>query len=145
MRCCNEEVEMYIIFLRVLDNQSKLQRIYETVEHHFLSKEKVLITTPSDEIARYIDQLLWRLPPESFLPHLVSNDISVEHVVITTQQKNLNGAKILFNLCPDVSSLVCEFQKTYELFDETESSKRELSERKQTEYKKMGFEISVID
>lgn len=130
-----------VIFLSVKDNASKIARICETVHHHFELKEHLLILVPSEEAAKYIDQLLWRFPEESFLPHSYTNKASKDLVTITTQLKNLNESSILFNLCPEVSLISQEFKKIYDLFDETHPQKLQLSQQRESIYHTRGYHV----
>jgi DNA polymerase III subunit chi len=132
-----------IIFLSVANNATKLEKICSTVYQHYEQKERVLITVPSQEAALYIDQLLWRSPEESFLPHLITETPSEEPVVITTVLRNLNQAKILLNLCPEASGIASEFSRVYELLDLTHPSKEKLSRERQAAYRAQTYFIET--
>lgn len=123
-----------VIFFPVKDNQSKLTLITETIQKHFVLKQPVLISVPSFEAAQYVDQLLWKMPEESFIPHVITDFPSKEFIVITTKPENLNKAKILFNLCPRINPTFKDFEVVYELMDETHPSKLELSIQRQKDY-----------
>lgn len=128
-----------IIFIQVKDNAAKLNKICATVQKHFELKESILITVPSAEAAVYIDQLLWRLPEESFLPHAVVHSPSQEMVAITTATANINQAKILLNLRSEAISFASEFLRIYELFDLTHFEKERLSLQRQAVYQSLGY------
>lgn len=130
-----------IFFLRVVDNTAKLQRLCHIVQDVFLSKENLLIIVPSDEVAAYIDQLLWRLPEESFLPHVIANGPIKERVVITTAASNLNQADTLLNLCPTIPANAKDFQTIYELLDLTHPTKEDLSRKRIEAYQAAGSQV----
>lgn len=130
-----------ITFIRVPNNAAKAACICQVIQHHFSQGESVLVAVPNMEAAEYIDQLLWRRPEESFLPHAVVQGVTKEVVAITTKKDNLNGAKVLFNLCPDVSPIVGEFEIVYELHDETQADKLQLSQQRRGVYAAAGYEI----
>lgn len=130
-----------VIFIRVLDNASKTMHICKSIQHHFDQGEKILITVANDEAATYVDLLLWRLPEESFLPHLVSQQPSYEHVVITTVKENLNKATVLLNLCQEASPIGSQFKTIYELYDETHPDKLKLSKQRKQSYQSQGFSV----
>lgn len=132
-----------IIFLKAPDNASKMAHICMTIQSHFDQGHRVLITVPSMEAAHYVDQLLWRYPEESFLPHVISQKPLKESVLITTEQENLNQATVLFNLCPAASPICAQFTTVYELFDETHLEKLRLSEIRHKAYQAQGFMTSV--
>jgi DNA polymerase-3 subunit chi len=137
----NTPLQKQAAFLKAVDNTTKLRRIYETVSKHFLQHESILITVNSAEVATYIDQLLWRLPEEGFIPHTIANSPVQERVVITTEQKNLNQAPVLFNLCPQIVANVHEFQLIYDLLDMTHPDKERASRERQRNYQTAGFAV----
>jgi DNA polymerase-3 subunit chi len=136
--------EVKLFFLKVEDVESKLGKICSTVKNHFNQRDKILITVPDEASATYVDQLLWRLPPESFIPHVIAAQPINEAVVITTGLRNLNQATILINLCPNPSSILQHFQTVYELMDMTAPIKTTLSQQRYETYKKAGYSITII-
>lgn len=132
-----------ITFLKVSDNQSKLLRICETIKSHFERGHSILITVGSEEVAQFIDNLLWRIPEESFLPHEKGNKSTKEAILITTTQENLNNASVLFNLCASASQLCAQFDHIYELLDETHEAKLAASQARLTAYKAAGYDTVI--
>src|ERR1700733_12508764 len=106
-------------FLHVADNTIKTSSISSVVGNHFLQKQPILIIVPNADAASYVDQLLWRLPEDSFVPHQIASEPISENVVITTEHRNLNGAKFLFNLCSTIIPIFSQFELIYELLDQT--------------------------
>ena len=131
----------FITFLKVLDNAAKAKRISDAANHYFLKNIPVLITVPNDQAAQYIDQLLWRLPDSSFLPHQLTEAPSKELVVITTAQNNVNQAKTLINLCPTAAQSPDQFTTIIELLDHTSTEKLQLSQQRQAAYQSLGYTI----
>lgn len=131
-------------FIRVIDNPSKLSQICALVQRHYEQGEAILITLPNTEAAQYIDQLLWRLPEESFLPHQIATSPTQEKITITTLTQNLNSAKVLLNLNPGASPIANEFEMVYELFDETHPAKQELSKQRFENYQNQKFSVALI-
>ena len=138
------EILPNISFIRVTDNRTKLMRLCSTLLHHFLQKENVLITVQDQKTAHFLDDMLWRMPEESFLPHVLTESPTEEQIVITTGRKNLNQAKILFNLCPQSSQICGQFPVVYELLDETDAGKEKLSLQRQGAYLSVGYPVRVI-
>lgn len=121
-------------FLTVTDNASKLQQLCTVVHKHFIKGESLLIAVPTQEAAAYLDQLLWKMSEESFVPHCVANGPTQERVTITTEATNVNQAKILLNLLSTIHPTTNDFEFIYELFDQTSPEKEELSKKKQAHY-----------
>lgn len=123
-----------VTFISVHDNAQKLDAIYYVVQKHFMNEESIHIAVPNAEAAEYVDNLLWRYPPESFIPHVVTMNATEEKIVISTKEENLNRATILLNLCTAPPAHFREFKIIYELHDETHPSKTELSRQRKTFY-----------
>lgn len=134
-----------ITFLIVKDNQTKLKSICKIAQKHFEKKQPILILAPSEEIAEYIDQLLWRIPEESFLPHQKSDLSSNDFITISTKMENLNRARIAFNLYSSICPLHQEFDQIYELYDETHPSKKEQSLQRKNAYASIVKNIEFIE
>lgn len=133
-----------IFFLKVSDNPSKLKRICDLIQQHFMHGNRLLIAVHNAEAAQYIDQLLWRMPEESFLPHVIAQEKSSEQIVITTKNGNLNNAAILLNLCPEIPSMCDFFEKIYDLYDETQPGKLALSQKRQADYQAADYSWTLI-
>lgn len=132
-----------IYFLRVADISSKLNRICRTVQTHFDRKESVLIAVPSQEAAAYIDQLLWRQPEESFLPHMIVNTPTKEMVAITTSKTNINSAKALINLNPDIPKNIDDYLIIYDMLDLTHPAKEQLSRAREAAYRELQHLVEI--
>jgi len=135
---------MKIKFLKTTDNSMKLRRLGASIEYYFLKNKRVLVVVPSEAAGEYLDKFLWEQPKESFVPHCFSNDKLNEEVVITTENSNLNNAEILINLCPDRSPIADQFEFVFELWDETDQSRKELSEKRFNAYAAAGAEVELI-
>lgn len=133
-----------VCFIRVTDNASKLQKLCTVIHDHFVRKDRVLIVVPSVEVAKYIDQLLWRMPEESFVPHAIANGPSRELVAITTSLSNVNGASTLVNLLPNIHPNTGPVEVIYELLDMTSKEKEGISRGKQDAYRSAGHVVEEI-
>jgi len=120
--------------------------ICNKVQEAFKQEKRLLIAVPHLQAAEYIDALLWRTPPESFLPHIIANTPTSEWIAITVQQQqNVNQAARLLNLCPIISPLYRDVQEVYDLFDETHREKMELSKQRLQVYQANGLIIHKED
>lgn len=132
-----------VTFKTVHQVKQKLTVICSLVEQHFQRAEKVLLLVPNEAAARYLDQLLWSHPPESFLPHTISSRPIAAAIVISQEAQNLNQAQVLINLCPAISPIAGEFKQVFELFDCTDSAKEELSKKRLEAYQQLGYAVTV--
>ena len=136
-----------VIFYRVKDSAAKIQLIcmkaHEAVQH----EKRLLVSVPTLQAAQYIDALLWKLPEESFLPHVISDAPTLEWIAITVQDQakqnhsNVNQAARLLNLCSTPATLHQQVEEIYELWDETDPQKTELSQQRFRFYQTKGCEV----
>ncbi len=131
-----------VIFYHVKDNQTKLNLICTKALEAFRDEKRLLIIVNSFQAAQYVDQLLWRFPPNGFMPHVIADTSTAEWIAITLQdQHNVNQATTLLNLSPSYSSLSLKMEEVYEIYDETHSDKRALSEQRLKTYQSHGIMI----
>jgi len=132
-----------IVFFQVQDISKKLQKIVETTQFHFEKKEPFLILVEDSKAQNFVDELLWKHPPTGFLPHVATDELSVEKVVITKIKKNINQAAAVFNLCSTPLFIEGPFKIIYELEDLTTPSKKNLSTVRFDAYKQAGLPIEA--
>src|SRR5690349_21499374 len=89
-----------VVFFQVRDNGAKIKKIVETAHTHFERKEPLLVLVEDPKAKEFVDTLLWKTPDTSFLPHLATDEPTTELIAIALAKKNVNQAKIAFNLCP---------------------------------------------
>ena len=112
-----------VVFFQVRDAGAKLRRICETARSHFERKEHFLILVEDAKAATFVDELLWKIPETSFLPHVVSDEITKDWIAVSKIKKNVNGARAAFNLCPTPLLIEGPFRIIYEFEDLTAPSK----------------------
>ncbi len=123
-----------IIFIKVADNKTKIGHLCDRIKTYFQIGERILVTVSVHEAASYIDDLLWRYPEDSLLPHHIIYTPSNERVAIALTRENLNNATALFSLLPEAYPQFEQFATVYEFYDETHPSKAELSKQRLTAY-----------
>lgn len=128
-------------FIRVNTNSEKQHALCHLVVDHCSKKEKVLILVPSNEAATYIDQLLWKQPEESFIPHAICQGPANEPVAITTASANVNRASFVVNLTSLPLEDLPNVKFIYELNDGTSPEREALSRKKLQAYSEGGFQI----
>lgn len=138
-----ESPPIRIVFFQVRQPHTKLERLTEMAAAHFEKREHFLIVSEDEKAVQYIDELLWKFPPTSFLPHVASEDPTPSLIAITRCKKNINQARFAFNLCP--TPLVFEglFRLIYDFEDLTSPSKQQLSAHRFDAYKKAGYLIEA--
>ena len=132
-----------VIFFQVNDNATKLKKIVEMAHHHFGKKEPFLIFVEEEKSEKFVDELLWKHPPTSFLPHVASDNNTNDFIAITKSKNNVNSAGVAFNLCSTSLFLNHPFKIIYEFEDLTSPVKKNLSSQRFDSYKKAGFFIEA--
>lgn len=131
-----------IVLFQVKENQSKIQKIVTTAHEHFGLKESLLFFVEDEKALHFMDDLLWRVPEQSFLPHSTSDLISRDRIVITKTKTNVNGSIFAFNLCP--TPLLMEgFKVIYDFEDLTSLPKKNLSSLRFQAYKEARMSIEA--
>lgn len=133
--------ETRVIFFQVRDNPSKLAKILETAHAYFKKKERFLILVEDEKAQQFVDELLWKSPPTSFLPHIATDDATDEWIVISKMKQNKPRAKIAFNLCS--TPLLLPFRLIYDFEDLTAPNKQTLSNLRFDAYKQNHFSIEA--
>lgn len=138
----NDLTKPKVTFFKVKDNAAKIQIICAKAKEVFTLEKRLLITVPSFDAAQYIEALLWRIPEESFMPHVIADTTTKEWIAITMQdQQNVNQASRLLNLCPNISSITEGIDEIFEFYDETHPQKKELSDKRLSHYQSKGFDL----
>jgi DNA polymerase III subunit chi len=130
----------------VKDNSAKIHLICTKAQEAFKQEKRLLIAVPNFQAAQYVEALLWKVPAESFMPHVVSDTPTSEWIAITMQeQHNVNQAVRLLNLCPTPSPLYQHqhIAEVYELYDETHPQKAELSQQRLQLYQSKGLLVKI--
>ena len=130
-----------VIFFQVQNASAKLDRLVETVQTHFHRKEHVLILADDERALAFADELLWKSPPNGFLPHVICEEESQEWIVLAKVKKNLNKAKVAINLCSTPLLIEGPFRIVYDFEDFSSSNKKMLSQIRYTAYRQAGFPI----
>ncbi len=134
---------MNIIFITVRDTQAKLAKLCSIAQRHFSSATPLLFMTADEKAKSFLDELLWKMPPESFLPHVASNMPCKELIAITSGSQNVNEAKAIFNLTPAPLTLEQEGLTIYEFDEQSSEARRKASEERYNAYRQKGLPIST--
>ncbi len=126
--------ETRAIFFQVSDASSKKGRIVETARAHFSKKESLLFFVEDEKAQIFMDELLWKLPDFSFLPHVACDKPTTDYIVITKGKSNVNLAKFAFNLCP-TPLLLPGFKLIYDFEDLSAPNKQSFSALRFNAYK----------
>lgn len=134
----------HVIFLSVKNNQQKILAICTVAEEYFQKEKNLLIAVANETSARYVDELLWRVP--YFLPHaIISEPKAVPLAIAIAPESNLNEAAALLNLSIHITDLTKNFYLVYELMDFTSEDREEKAKQRYRYYQQLGWKITVTD
>lgn len=129
-----------IIFIQIKKASDKLINITKTAALHFENKKHILFLTEDEASQKYVDDLLWKEPKFSFLPHCVSDSASEDYIVITTNKVNVNNCLHVFNLTSEPFNYF-DCSIIYEFDDQTDKKRALISKTKFKFYKDHGHII----
>jgi DNA polymerase IIIc chi subunit len=131
-----------IIFFQIKKQSDKLANITKTASMHFENRKPILFLVGDDNSQTFLDELLWKEPRFSFLPHTIAEIPIEENIVISQKRVILNNAQYIFNLTSDpISDLECNV--IYEFDDYTDKERALISRKKFKFYKENGFLIEA--
>ena len=135
--------ETGVILFQVKGNGLKIQKIIETAHNHFRKKESLLFFVEDEKALHFLDELLWKIPETSFLPHSISDTPKTDKITITKTKNNRLGSLFAFNLCP-TPLLIPGFKNIYDFEDLSNPFKKNLSEMRFKAYKDSKMSIRLI-
>jgi DNA polymerase IIIc chi subunit len=138
----SDQLPARVVLFQVRQPNLKVMKLVQTANAHFEKKEPLLIVVEDEKTMLYVDELLWKEPPTSFLPHVVADNDTPAFVAITKSRANVNQAKFAFNLCP-TPLLIEGIRLIYDFEDLTSPLKQQLSSVRFDAYKKAGCLIEA--
>ena len=130
-----------VVFFQVSDATTKLNWVAQMAQFHFSKKERFLIVAEEAKALAFTDELLWKHPPDSFLPHAIVEETCEDWIALTKEKKNLNDARYVFNLCPTPLLIDGPFYIIYEFEDTSSTNKKLLSQVRFDAYKQAHYPI----
>jgi DNA polymerase IIIc chi subunit len=127
------------VFFQGRQQNEKLLRLTATCVDHFNKKEPITIFVEDEKGALFVDELLWKFPSTSFLPHTLEGE---DFISITSVKKKFGDPKIAFNLC-STPLLLEGFKIIYDFEDLTSPSKKNFSSLRFDAYKQAGYLIEA--
>ncbi len=135
--------ETRVVLFQIREAKEKLYRLSEQAAFHFERKEFLIILAEDEKAALFVDELLWKTPPTSFLPHTLTEEPTSDYIAISRCKKNVNQARYAFNLSPTPLLIEGPFKIIYDFEDLTSPSKQQFSALRFDAYKKAGHLIEA--
>jgi len=125
---------MRVVFFPVHTPVEKLKRLAQVADVHFKKADPLLFFVPDETAWKFVNELLWKLPPASFLPH----PSKLLHIRLQLDAQ----VGTVFNLTPVALPSGC-CKVVYEFEDATSPEKERLAKARYESYKGFGCPISV--
>ena len=129
-----------VTFFQVTSDQMKRTRIVSVAHEYFEKKQPLLFKLPHKKALEYLDLLLWRLPQDSFLPHVIKDTPCQDLIVLTSSEENPNEARSIFNLTGE-PILNPHFTTIYTFEDLSSTEKNTIAQKHYHAYKTHGYKI----
>ncbi|MFA6915880.1 MAG: DNA polymerase III subunit chi [Parachlamydiales bacterium] len=134
---------MNVTFFTVTTTAHKKECISAIAREYALKGKNLQFIVEDDNVAKFVDQLLWSFPAESFLPHTLKKVPSIEKIAIFTKNDpKWPKAETTFNLLS--APLENESGDVLELLDKTDAAKEAASQSKLQHYKNAGIEVRHV-
>jgi len=129
-----------VTFFEVKNDAVKRKQIVTLAQEYFEKKQPLLFKLPHQKALEYLDLLLWRLPPDGFLPHEIKDTPSEDLIVLTSTDSNPNEARSVFNL---TSMPIRDpfFTSIYTFEDTSNVEKNSIAQAHYQAYKSLGYQI----
>lgn len=132
-----------IVFFSVQDTQDKLAKLCAIAKGHFEKNDPLLVMTADEKARNFVDELMWRVPADSFLPHTASDMPCRDLIAITSSRQNTNQARTIFNLTPEPLFFEELGLTIYEFEEHISEQRRKSSEARYRAYRDRGYSIRM--
>lgn len=125
-----------------LRKPEKAKHLAELAEEFFQSGARVLITVQDANQGVTLDRFLWSWNKGSFLPHAFDNgsvDCFDEPILICTDERNGNGARVLIMAQPCSVEFLRGFEKVIDFAELYDDALAAASRQRFAAYREAGF------
>lgn len=125
-----------------LKKPEKARHLCELAAEFFQDGKRVLITVMDDNQGVTLDRFMWTWQKGSFIPHCFDNgavDSLDEPVVIVTEERNPNGARVLIMGRPCSVSFLRQFDQVIDFAEVYDDALAAEGRQRFALYRKEGF------
>lgn len=116
----------------------------EVASHYYRQKQRVLILCQTKQQAEQMDELLWQLPVDAFVPHNLPNEgpESGTPVEINWQQPARMNRQVCINLQAEMPSFAGKFRTLIDFVPADDAGKQQARERYK-HYRAAGYTLDT--
>lgn len=125
-----------------LRKPEKARHLCELAEMYQQQGHRVLITVLDDNQGVTLDRFMWTWQKGSFIPHVYANgavDCVDEPVVISTEQRNPNGARVLVMGRPCGPEFIRQFDLVIDFAELYDDELANAARQRFARYREVGF------
>ncbi|WP_432822056.1 DNA polymerase III subunit chi [Trichloromonas sp.] len=129
-----------------LKKPEKARHLCELADEFFAGGRRVLITVMDDNQAVTLDRFMWTWQKGSFIPHACDNgavDCLEEPVVIGTEERNPNGARVLIMGRPCSLAFLRQFEQVIDFAEVYDDDLAAAARLRFSRYREAGFEPTM--
>jgi len=131
-----------IEFIR-LRKPEKAKHLCEAAERFFIDGARILITVLDSNQGVTLDRFMWAWKKGSFVPHAFDNgavDCFADPVVITTDERNPNGATVLIMGKPCGIEFLAQFDQVVDFAELYDPDLAQQSRERFRSYREAGYD-----
>lgn len=120
------------------------QTLPKLLEKTLAAGKRALVLVRSVERIESLNGHLWTYEAESWLPHGSGSDGDGEHqpVLLSSDDKNINGANFLFLVDGATSDRVADFDRCFEIFDGRDTEALDAARTRWKDYASNGHKLT---
>jgi len=126
-----------------LHKQEKARHLCELAEEFFAQGKRVVVTVQDDNQGVTLDRFMWTWQKGSFIPHAYDNgavDCLDDPVVITCEERNANGARVLVMGKPCSLPFIRQFETAIDFAELYDDELKIASRKRFAQYKEARLE-----
>jgi len=131
-----------------LDRPEKAIHLCRLAAKHLAVGARVLILVEDDNQGVTLDRFMWTYEKGSFLPHAYDNgtvECLDEPVVVGTQERNPNGARVLIMSKPCELGFIRQFDYVVDFAELYEPELKQASRARFSQYREAGFSPGMLE
>lgn len=129
-----------------LRKPEKAKHLCELAGRFFEQGRRLLITVMDANQGVTLDRFMWTWQKGAFIPHCFDNgavDCLEEPVVIVTEERNPNGARVLIMGKPCTVDFVAQFEQVFDFAELYDDELAQAARRRYAAYREAGFAVAM--
>ena len=136
------------VHFELLERPDRVEGICRLLLRRGRVKPHVLVLCPDKAFAAQLDERLWTIHPESFLPHALAGSNQKENagqpILLATEICRDNAPEVLINGCMEVPPDVTGFGHIVDFVDGWDEALKQPARERFRTYRQMGLEPKYL-